>query len=312
MLLLLYGEESFLKLRKLQEIKERYLSLHKEKFYVCVFDCSQAESREILQEIRGTSLFQEKKLIILENPFSSPEIQEKLLEYKDELAKTSQVLVFSQEGTIEEKDPLLVFLKKQGKIQEFSPLSLRSLASWISQEFLRYGIRVLPGARDALTRAVGNDLWRLSQEILKLAAYGNTSPFTQRDVEDLVEPVVEPEIFATIDAIAAKNTKQALALLAEHEKHGDHPLRILSTIGFQFRALLAVKEMADRHLSYNDIVRRTKLHPYVVKKAWEAAKNFSLGELIKEFRRIFDIELGLKTGTLESSGALSWFVLGKR
>ena len=100
-------------------------------------------------------------------------------------------------------------------------------------------------------------------------------------------------------------------MLAEHEKHGDPPLRILSTIGFQFRALLAVKEMADMRLSYNDIVRKTKLHPFVVTKAWEASKNFSLGELKKWFRRIFDIELGLKTGSMESSRALSWFVLGK-
>ncbi len=311
MLLLLHGEESFLRTRKLQEIKERYCSLHKEKFYVRAFDCSQAEPPEILQEIRGASLFQEKKLIILENPFSSQEIQEKLLEYKDELAKTSQVLVFSQEGAVEEKDPLFGFLKKHGRVQEFSPLSPRSLAFWISQEFLRYGVQVLPEVQGALARAVGNDLWRLSNEIAKLAAYKKGSALSRRDVEDLVEPVVEPEIFATIDAIATKDTKQALALLAEHEKHGDHPLRILSTLGFQFRALLSVKDMADRRLAYNDIARKTKLHPYVVKKTWEAAKNFSLGELRKGFRRIFDIELGLKTGTLGSSGVLSWFVLGK-
>ena len=311
MLLLLHGEESFLRTRKLQEIKERYLSLHKEKFYVRVFDCSQADVQEILQEVRGASLFKEKKLIILENPFSSQEVKEKFFEYKDELAKTDQVLVFSQEGSVGEKDPLFVFLKAQGKTQEFSPLAERSVTLWISQEFGRYGVQAAPKAQSVLARAVGNDLWRLSNEIAKLAAYSKGAALTKHDVEELVEPIVEPEIFATIDAIAARNTKQALALLAEHEKHGDPPLRILSTIGFQFRALLAVKEMADMRLSYNDIVRKTKLHPFVVTKAWEASKNFSLGELKKWFRRIFDIELGLKTGSMESSRALSWFVLGK-
>lgn len=311
MLLLLYGEESFLRSRKLQEIKERHLALHERKSYVRVFDCSQTQAHEMLQEIRGVSLFAEKKLIVLENPFSTQDITEKLLEYKEELVKTSQVLVFSQEGSVKEQDELFLFLKAQGKTQEFSFLSERGLASWVSQEFLRYGVKVPLEVHNALINAVGNDLWRLSNEIAKLATYGKGHTLMRGDVEELVEPVVEPEIFATIDAISARNKKQALALLAEHEKQGDPPLRILSTLGFQFRALMSVKEMADRKFPYNDIVKRTKLHPYVVKKAWEAAKNFSLEELKRGLRRIFDIELGVKTGSMEPSRALSWFVLGK-
>lgn len=311
MLLLLYGEESFLRVRKLREIKERYRELHKGQFYVRMFDCSQADIQEILQEIRGVSLFQEKKLIILENPFFSKEITEKLVEYKGGLAKTPQVLVFSQEGSVEEQDSLFILIKTQGKIQEFSPLSGRSLQSWISQEFLSYGIEVPPEVKSALAEAVGNDLWRLSNEIAKLAAYAKSSPLTKGMVEEFVEPVAASEIFATIDAISARNTKQALALLAEHEKQGDQPLRVLATIGFQFRALAAVKEMIERGFSYEAIVKKTKLHPYVVKKALGAAKNFSLKELKDRLRGIFDIEFGLKTGTLEPSRALSWFVLGK-
>ncbi|OHA66714.1 MAG: DNA polymerase III subunit delta [Candidatus Wildermuthbacteria bacterium RIFCSPHIGHO2_02_FULL_47_12] len=311
MLLLLHGEEPFLRARKLQDIKERYRTMHAQKFYVRVFDCAQAGTQEVLQEIRGASLFQEKKLIVLDNPFSSQDATRELVECKDELARTSQILVFSQEGSVDEKNPLFLFLKEHGKAQKFSLLSGGRLQSWISQEFLRYGIKISIEVQEALAEAAGNDLWRLSNEIAKLAAYSKGAALTKHDVEELVEPIVEPEIFATIDAIAARNTKQALALLAEHEKHGDPPLRILSTIGFQFRALLAVKEMADMRLSYNDIVRKTKLHPFVVTKAWEASKNFSLGELKKWFRRIFDIELGLKTGSMESSRALSWFVLGK-
>lgn len=311
MLLLLYGEEPFLRVRKLQEIADRYRKLHARKFYVRTFDCLQADAQEILQEIRGASLFQEKKLIVLENPFSGQEIKEKLLEYKDALAKTSQVLVFSQEGSVEDKDPLLLFLKKQGKAQEFSPLSNRNLGLWISQEFLRYEIKISLDVQNALAEAVGNDLWRLSNEIAKLATYSKGSSLTKADIENLVEPVASSEIFATVDAISSRNEKKALALLAGHEKRGDQPLRILATVGFQFRALAAVKEMTEQGFSYDAIVRKTKLHPYVVKKALGAAKNFSLEELKKGLRRIFDIELGLKTGSMEPSRALSWFVLGK-
>lgn len=312
MLFLLYGEESFLKLRKLQEIKERYVSSRQGTFYLRSFDCSELKDASgILQEIQGTSLFLEKKLIVVEGLFSSKEVTENLLKYKDELLGTAHALVFCQEGEIASQDPLFLFLKTYGKAQEFSLLQGKRLESWVQEEFLRYGGKPPFEVADALINAVGNDLWRLSNEIKKLATFKSASALSRHDVAVLVEPILASDIFATVDAIVARDKKKALAMLRAHEKRGDSPLYVLSMIGFQFRALLAVKEMADSRLPYNAIAQKTKLHPYVVKKAWEAAKNFSLVELKKGFRRIFDIELGLKTGSMEPSRALSWFVLGK-
>lgn len=312
MLLLLYGEESFLKLRKLQEIKERYLNLHKGKFYLRTFDCSQErDASEILQEIRGTSLFQEKKLIVLGNLFSSKALKEILLEHKDELLNTAQAIVFFEEGEIGKEDALLLFVKAHGKLQEFSPLQGKRLLAWVQEEFGRCGGKPSFQVLDVLIRTAGNDLWRLSHEIQKLATFKSVPSLTRYDVEALVEPMVASDIFATIDAISTRNKKQALSLLGIHEKHGDSLFYILSMLGFQFRTLLAVKEMINRSFPYSLIVQKTRMHPYVVKKAYEAVQNFTLGELQMTFRRIFDIELGLKTGVLEPSSALSWFILGK-
>lgn len=312
MLLLLYGEESFLRARKLQEIKERYLGLHKGASYLRSFDCSEPRhANDIVQEIRGASLFSEKKLIVLENPFSSKDVAEDLLEYTDELLRTPHTLVFCQEGEVGTNDPLFLFLKTHGKTQEFSALAGRRLEAWVQQEFLRYGEESSLEVQDALIRAVGNDLWRLSNEIQKLATFKTAPALSRHDVEALVEPMVSSDIFATIDAISSGNKKEALAMLQGHEKRGDSPFYILSMMGFQFRTLLAVQEMAQKNLSYHSIVQKVKLHPYVVKKASEAAQRLTFQELKDAFGRIFTIELGLKTGALAPSGALSWFVLGK-
>lgn len=312
MLLFLHGEESFLKRRKLREIKERYLSLCKGKSYLRSFDCSEQEdASDMAQEIRGASLFLEKKLIVLDNPFSSKEVSENLLEYKNELLQTPHTLIFCQEGEIEAADPLFLFLKTHGKVQEFSPLTPRRLEAWVQEEFLRYGGKPSLEVQDTLISAVGNDLWRLSHEIKKLATFKSAPTLSKHDVGTLVEPVAASDIFATIDAISSRNKKQALAMLQVHEKRGDSPLYILSMMAFQFRTLLAVKEMVQRNLSYPSIVQKVKLHPYVVKKAYEAAKNSTLQELKDGFGRIFNMELRLKTGALAPSGALSWFVLDK-
>lgn len=226
-------------------------------------------------------------------------------------------------GEISEKDELFKFLKKYGKSQEFEPLKGAKLKNWVEKEFEKQGAKATPQASEKLIDFIGNNLWQFSNEIKKLVAYKNKPAFVKAsagkqkieadDVELLVRANLETEIFKTIDAIAAKNKKTALKLIHQHLERGDSPLYLLSMVNFQFRNLLIIK---SRDQSSNDIrtggikkmAQELNLHPFVIKKSlWQASK-FSLEELKRIYRKIFQIDLNIKTGRLDPQIALDLLI----
>jgi len=121
----------------------------------------------------------------------------------------------------------------------------------------------------------------------------------------LVKPKIDFDIFKTIDAIAARQKKTALRLLNKHLKIGESPIYILSMINYQFRNLLILKEGED----ISELQKETGLSPFQIKKANWQASQFTLERLKKLYRKIFQIDLGIKTGQIEPEEGLELLVL---
>jgi len=148
----------------------------------------------------------------------------------------------------------------------------------------------------------------LSNEIKKLANYKNKEKIENKDIELLVKPKIESDIFKTIDAIAVKNKKQALELIKKHLEKGDSPLYLLSMINFQFRNLLQVRDLIERQKSFYVFSKKTQLHPYVIKKSYSQAQKFKISELKKIYQKIFEVDLNIKTGKVEPETALDFLI----
>jgi len=129
-----------------------------------------------------------------------------------------------------------------------------------------------------------------------------------KDTELLIKPKIETDIFKTIDSLAAKNKKQALELIHKHLEKGDNPLYLLSMINFQFRNIIAVKDLIEKNKPYSVILQQTKLHPFVVKKSYWQAQKFSFPELKKIYQKIFQVDLAIKTGKIDSGLALDTLI----
>ena len=231
-----------------------------------------------------TSMFDEKKLIILENVFSNLKFQEEFLKNSKNLIKSEDIIIVYEKGSADGRNKLFKFLKKQAESQEFKPLEAQELKNWAKKEFEKYqGVKIGTEALEKLVDYVGSDLWILSNEIKKLVNYREKGIIEEKDVELLTRPKIETDVFKTIDAIAQKNKKQALKLLHKHLERGDSPLYLLSMINFQFRNLLIVKEFIENHQTYSAILRKSGLHPFVVKKTYFQSEKFTFEELNKIF-----------------------------
>ena len=304
MILFLYGQDTYRSRQKLNEIIEHYKKIHKSGLNLKYHDLKEKEYQEFQDEFRSTSMFDEKKLIVLKNSSLNKDFQEKFLKDIKKFIQNGDIILFYEEKEIK-KNKFFDALKKYGKSQEFGLLEVGTLKAWTKKEFENMGAKIESSALENLINFVGNDLWQMENEIKKLVSY-KKEKIDVKDVELLVRPKIETDIFKTINALAQKNKKLALELLHKHLEKGDSPLYLLSMINFQFRNLLMVKSRKINPSFYAD--EDLKMHPYVVRKTTEQARRFTLLELKKIYQRIFKVDLGIKTGKINPEVALDLLV----
>lgn len=275
MLIFLFGKDTYRSREKLGEILKRYETLPKEKRNLQVLDCSQASIEDVQEELRTPSLFQKKKFLVFKNVFQNKDLADALFEQKEALPKNADTLLFfEEEGSTH---PLFSFLKENAKSQEFKPLTRVSTLAWAEKEFQKYGKIVGKDALFLLIGETGNNLWRLSQEILKLAAFlGERTSVRKEDVKNLLHLNLKADIFSTIDAIARQENGKALELLSFHIKKGDEPLYILTMLAMQCRKILEAADIKQKELSL--------------------------------FEKVFETDKNIKTGRMKPASALYQFV----
>jgi DNA polymerase-3 subunit delta len=310
MIVLLYGQDTYSSRQKLQEIIASYKKIHKSGLNLTYFDAEKLKFEEFKDTFQQVSMFDEKKLAVLLNIFSNKDFKEKLFDNLSFFLDAKDIILLYEEDKILERDKLLKLLKKQAKAQEFPLLDGAKLRNWIKQEFAKFKTEINSEVADKIIDFAGNDLWQISNEVKKLVSFKKGKRINVEDVELLVKPKIESDIFKTIDAIAAKNRKQALLLIHNHLEKGGNPVYLLSMINFQFRNLLMVKELIEKQKPYYAIAKMTKLHPFVVRKSYQQAAGFSFAELKKIYQQLFEVDLAIKTGKMGSEAALDLFLSG--
>lgn len=308
MIIFLYGEDSYRSKKKLEEIVGEYKRIHKSGLNLIYVDVGEKEFDEFSSLFRSNSMFDEKKLIILKNIFADKKFQEDFLEDFKKIKDAKDIVVVYENDKVDERTKLFKLFKKEVKGQEFVPLTASALKKWTDLEFEKYGAKINSRAQEMLLFYIGNNLWQLENEIKKLAHFKQGKLIEVEDIELHIKSKIENDIFKTIEAFAAKEKKQSLIFLHKHLESGDNALYLLSMIAYQFRNLLIIKELIDSKKPYDVIVKKSGLHPFVVKKTFYLCNKFSLEQLKKIYQKIFQIDLDIKSGKIDPELALEIFV----
>lgn len=310
MIIFLYGQDAYRSHQKLKEIIERFRKTSKTRLNLRYLDARKIDFQDFRDELQATSIFKEKKLIVLTNAFSSPSFEKEVLGFLKKRKELEDTILFYEEREVDRKKALFKFLEKKEKSQEFKFLEGQKLKDWIEREFEKYQVEIDSKIPEVLSSFIGNDLWQLSKEIEKLATYKikKKEKVTLEDVNLLVKSKIETDIFGTIDAISSKDKKRALNLLHQHLKKGDSPLYLFSMIKFQIGNLLIVKDLVEKQMPFPYIISQSNLHPFVARKSYRLSQKFSLEHLKRIYRKIFKLELKIKTGKIDPVLALDILV----
>jgi len=303
MLIFLYGQDIYQSREELRKIIKTHEKASLNWFNFVRIDVKEKEVEafeQIRQTTNTTSMFSEKKLIIAENIFSATaEVQNNILNFlknKSAGRDNETTIVFWSEE-VEEKNELFEFLKKSAQCQKFDLLKGAQLRNWIKDYVFESSGKIDGQEVERLIEYVGNDLWRMSNEIDKLLSHNGIIGIM--DIELLIKPELDLNVFDIVDAMGQKNKNTALKLIGRYFEKGEDEIRLLGMFVYQFRNLLKVKSSPDARLG---------LHPFVLRKIIAQARNFTFEELKKIYYRLLTIDLDIKLGKTEPKVALELFV----
>lgn len=314
MIIFLYGEDTYRSTEKLNEIKNKF---KKERdpsgINIVTFADDEFTIEKFNNAASQSGFLVSKRLIITKNLLTarpSDETIGSLKELLKNLKDSNNIFVFWEQGTPDKTNPLFkVFSQNKKYVQEFKPLETKKLTYWIKKYVENADGQIETPAVNLLISFIGNNLWQLSNELNKLLAFTNKKTITVSEVKELVQAKLDENIFGLADAIAINNKALAVRLLNEQFALGLNEIYILSMIIRQFRILTQLKSLAEQKLTQAEMVKQTRLHPFVVKKTLPLVNKFTLDKLKDIYSKLTALDHKFKSTSLPKQTLIDLFIV---
>ncbi len=317
MIIFLYGSDGYRLKQNTKKVIASYTSKYPSGLNLFEFDFLDTDTVDNLENaLKSSSFFNEFKLVTIKNFFNkkglSAKIEELIVDHQ--LVGTKDIILLAvenlKEADLTSKNRGLFKLLSQNTntVKSFEPLPDSRLSQWLHEEFKQRNKTIEQSALHRLVDIVGNNTWPLINEVEKLANYSHGT-IKEVDVQTLVTPRMDLNIFDLIDALAAKNKVLAVKLLYQEMATGRDPYYVLSMMIYQFRNILLVKSLGSKNGPSGNSLAKSGLHPFVVKKISKNIANFSEGELRKIYQKLLVLDTESKNGAVNLKDSLSRFIL---
>jgi DNA polymerase-3 subunit delta len=261
-------------------------------------------AREILAAVAAMSLFGPRQVVVVR----AAEVLDKRAEERDDLARYLEAPRGANPLVLVAGDKLLATtrlfkaIKREGRVVQCEPLKPRDVPSWLMAEARRMGQPFEFPAAKLVADLVGSDLLLLTRAMEQLSLYvGAGAPITSADVETCLAATRAHSVFELVDAVADRQTAQALVHLHALFAHREAGLRILAMLVRHFRFLWQVAAGRREGWSQAEVVERLKLHPFQAQKLWSQCGKFSALGLRAIYEKLYVADFRLKDVGLSES-----------
>lgn len=258
--------------------------------------------RDLAATLQAAPFLAKSRLVIVEG-LSGSKGNVKMAELLASVPDTT-VAVFV-EPQIDKRTTVYKELGAADRVIEFKPLSATQLVTWTLAEVARLGGTIDRSTAIDLVELVGDDQWRLSEEINKLV---NHSPKVSReDVERLVVAGVNQSIFDLVDAMTAGRVAAALAAYRNLLEQRENELYILTMVQWQLRNLLWAQAAPDG-MTQAELAKTAGLSPFVAGKALAARRRTPERALTLAYIAASEAEFEIKTGQTKAETAVEQLI----
>lgn len=277
--------------RSLARLRERIVAESGSELGVISLDALESSPEDVLAEIDTPVLLPGRRAVVVTSVDRwKAEQRQRLAERLGDLPPELTLALVGESLTA--ADRLRKAVKAIGSVLQFDIPAKRDYAEWVRERGRAAGLDVHSFAARRLATMVGDDPWRLENELAKLAAFvgarpGELAPVSVEEIDEVCAPTLEMQIWDLTDAVgrgdchSALEALETLIALGGARRRGGRsggaardPLRgiLISLIG-HITLLQKVQALGNRRRE--EIAAELKIHPFRAGKLAEQAKALS-------------------------------------
>ncbi|OGH59867.1 MAG: DNA polymerase III subunit delta [Candidatus Magasanikbacteria bacterium RIFCSPHIGHO2_01_FULL_33_34] len=317
MYIFIYGKDNFRSQKFLSDNIDRFIKERDpQKLNTVILDCLNNNRVDFMGQILAQPFLAEKRMIVLKNLLISKneELQMEIVKRLKEnnLPENNIIIFWESIDTVKTKlgKELLDILKKGKFSSKFDELKGVDLASWIREEIKNRGGSVDNTAVEYLVKESKGDIWHLNSLINQLVSYCNDREINVSDVEIFLEERFDDNIFNLVDAIVGKREKEVYKMIQEQYRIGEDVQFMFAMILRQFRIIIELRDLFERQSKMNsdEIAKKLKLHPFVVKKTLPLTRHYNMEKLKCIYDDLLELDIQIKTSKGNNEMLLDLFV----
>jgi DNA polymerase-3 subunit delta len=320
----LFGNDELAIAKRLSEFAKDFPDPTSADMNTARLDARSMSDDDLNNAVNAMPFLAPQRLVMLDNPssrYSTPQKRKKFFEFLTGVPETARLVVHEtielknyRNKSRQDKEDEKHWLVKWGKqndigLERYSLPAPWEMTGWIVNEAKKQGGSIEQPAAAHLAEMTGVDTRQAAQELTKLLTYVNFArPVTLKDVETVSIVTAQQSIFDFVDALATGDGHSAQRLLHRLLENEDS-FSLWGMVIRQFRLLLLAREVVDGGGNAQQAAGALGVHPFVAEKSCQQARSFNLPLLEKIYRRLLEIDQGVKTGQVTMDLALDMLVV---
>ncbi len=280
------GDDTYTKRRLEKEIEKKLIK----KFGSCsviILDGKEDNPRKIIDESSNSTLFASITLIIVKRG-DIPLADENFMGFLERIGRMhslTNIIIVETEKEI----------KKLKSFKIDTPYE-NQLPAWIKKNLNSKGKRISDDAANLLVFYCGRNLFNITRELEKIiTAYSDKKSYCIEDVKDIAGAHKRDDIFGYLKALETADEKKSLQLLENLLRFGAEPIQIVSMLRWKLQQMITARALMKKGLDEKEIIAKMNLRPYFYRGFCSRLKRFTIEKLLKNYDRLCEIDLELKT-----------------
>ena len=279
-------------------LDEKIKELKKDDSYeVVYYDLRETNISRLVEDLNTINFLCNKKIIVGTNAFflSSEKAKSEVNHDLDLLERyldnpSDNILILVTDNIDKRKKITSNILKKCTLVEEISDIN--SLIKKRLEDYTMDNIAI-----NKLIEYCRNDLEKIFNELEKLKLYKVFERvITSKDIEEIVTPTLDDNIFHFVDSILSGNKEYAFKLYHNFILHGEQVIPMLILVSNKVRLIYQVKVLTNQGNSDQAISKLLKVHEYPVKLAREAGYKYTDKHLLEILEKLSKLDLDIKSG----------------